>query len=255
MSETSDKPLYAVAVDDDADSLKLMENVIERFAPKLALRGTASTVEQAFNVIELQDPDILFLDIHLNGRTGFELLDLFESPRFKTVFVTADDQQALKAIKYSAFDYIMKPVSVDEFKNTVDRISMTNFPTKDQYLHFKNNILDPENTDPRIALPEGKSMRMVPLEDICQVSSDDGVVIFELNDGKKLFTSYPLKYYEDLLPSYLFFRIHRSRIINRMSIESYDTGRGGVIRLCNGSEVELSVRKKTGFLQWLKHSR
>jgi two-component system LytT family response regulator len=255
MTDSNDKPLYAVAVDDEKDSLMLMERVIARFPDKVRLKGTADSVDKAHEVILEKDPDIVFLDIHLNGRTGFELLDSFDSPRFKTVFVTADDQQALKAIKYSAFDYIMKPVNINEVEDTVERISKTNFPTRDQYVHFKNNLLDPENTDPRIALPEGKTMRMVPLEDISQVYSDDGVVIFELTDGNKLFSSYSLKYYEDLLPSMLFFRIHRSRIINRISIESYDTGRGGVIRLVSGSEVELSVRKKTGFLNWLRANR
>jgi two-component system LytT family response regulator len=245
-------PLSVVIIDDELDGRTLLKGMLENYVEGMKVVGMAENAKEGVALINELKPDAVFLDVQMPGESGFYVLDQFEAPYFKTVFVTANEQHAVQAIKYSAFDYILKPVPLSEIRSTVERLKVSHVPVKEQFTLFQKNINQQEEAPKMLALPDKTQMRVVKLDDIAQVTSKDGLSIFKLVDNDSLISSYPLGYYEDLLPAEDFFRAHRSCIIHRSAIHSYDTGRGGKLYLKSGDEVTLSVRRKTGFLDWIK---
>lgn len=243
------KKIKAIIVDDEANARLALRNLINRFCDELEIIAEASNIEDAFEVIQKKEPEVVFLDIEMPKGNGFKLLEKFEKLPFKVIFTTAYDEFALKAIKYSALDYILKPIDVEELQLAVEKVGKMPFSTSpNQVNNLVNQVAG--NTG-RIVIPDADGMMLLEVKDIIRCESDSNYTKFFLTDGKKIMASKTLREFEDMLENEGFYRVHRSHLINIKHLNKYVKGEGGYVIMSDNSEVEVSRRKKSEFLQYI----
>ena len=193
---------------------------------------------------------MIFLDIEMPKLNGFEMLNLIKEKNFHVVFTTAYDQYAIKAIKYAAFDYLLKPVDIEELKTAVSRVANSENPqTKKQIEFLQQNILHPKKQLNKLAIPTLEGLLFYDINDIIQLEANSNYTNIFFTNKTKIIASKTLKEFEELLPTDIFFRTHHSHLINLNYIKRYIKGDGGQIELQNGSYVDVSRRKKEEFLK------
>lgn len=244
--------IKALLIDDENDSLERLERLINTHCPGISVIGATSDPLQAIALINTLQPQLIFLDVEMPKLDGFGVLEAFPNATFKVVFVTAYDVYALRAIKYSALDYLLKPLQAEELKQAVEKVEQT-LDKEDKRLSYITQQIKTGYQLERIVIPERKGYCIVPLDDIlCMEAQSGGYVYLHLNDGRKIAATETLQHYEALLPANQFFRVHRSFLVQISCIRTYDNGKGGSLELSNGMEVPVSVRKKPGLTKALK---
>jgi len=243
--------IRALIIEDEKRSAKLLSNLLKEYCPDVELSGAASTVAEAFQLINNQNPDVIFLDIEMQSETGFDLLRKFEEIKFEIVFTTAFENYALKAIKFCAIDYLLKPIDIEELKAAVGKVLISH--QKNQLNKkldaFMQNMQNGNPEQFQIALPSAGGMNIVRVSEILYLRSDRQYTIFFLKSGDKIMTSKNLGEYEELLLEHNFFRVHHSALINLGEVKKYVRGDGGQAVMSNGDEVDISKRKKEAFLK------
>lgn len=242
--------IKAILVEDEPRSIKLLKNLLFEYCPEVKIIGEAQTVDEAYHCIIKQIPDVIFLDIELQRESGFDLLNKFSEIQFEIIFTTAFEHYALKAIKASALDYLLKPIDIDELQLAVGKISKineTNHFSK-KFDVFKQNLNRSKSETFQLALPSIDGLTIVRVDEIMYLRSDRQYTIFYLNSGEKLVTSKNLGEYEELLADYNFFRVHHSSIINISEVKKYLRGEGGSVVMSNGEQIEVAKRRKDDFL-------
>ena len=247
--------IKALLVDDEVKSCEVLSKILLNYCTDINVIGTAHHIDQAYELIISCKPDLIFLDIQMPGGDGFSLLERFENIDFHVIFVTAFDQFAVKAIKFSALDYLLKPVNIDEVVESVNKYKKDllkyNPGIKDQtsLKSLLKNIHHPEkkmwNT---IALPTSQAIIYVKLDEIIYVEADNNYSVFYLDNNEKIVVSYTLKNYEELLCDQHFMRVHNSHIINLKKVKKFIRGKSGYAEMSNGAQIEVSARKKEDFL-------
>jgi len=210
-----------------------------------------SSVASGIEAIHRIEPDILLLDIQMPDGSGFELLEQLETRDFEVIFVTAHQEYAIRAIKSSALDYILKPVELSELEQALENAITSIKNKKDlsaQYEALLNNI---QSDKKKIILRTIESLYIFDINDIIRCQSDGNYTNFFINDGRKIITSKNLKEYEDVLQYPLFLRCHRSHIINLNYLDRFDKSNGGTIVMKDGSEIPLSRSSKDRFFEIL----
>lgn len=213
-----------------------------------ALTGTAGTLDEAKELIAQQSPDLVFMDINLYDCTAFDILNELENLPRHIIFVTAYNQYAIRAIKFGALDYLLKPVDEQEFKDAVKRFRdlKENESSKEQFSLTQNSLQrEPEH----IALPALGQVRIIPLADIRYCQGDGPYTHFYLQSGKKETVSKPLKFYENLLPEHFFLRTHQSFIVNKSFVKS--VLKHTSVLMDKGEEIPISQRRKNEVLDKL----
>ncbi len=205
--------LTAVIVEDLSEALELLKSDIETYHPKIKVVDTAKSVIEAAKVLRKTQPDILFLDIMLVDGTGFDLLEIFPDLKSKIIFVTASDEFAIKAFKFAAIDYVLKPYAKDELANAIERAEQQIQPNKESLSILKDTLSAPEKKPNKISLHTLDKIIVVNLEDIVRCESDSNNTMFSIVDGRKIFLTKTLKYFGDMLKPYEFLLIHQSHII------------------------------------------
>ena len=243
--------MKAIIVEDELGSVKLLENLLKEFCPQVDLIGSASTVAEAFQMIKKETPDFIFLDIEMQKETGFDLLQKFDQINFEIIFTTAYEQYALKAIKFCALDYLLKPIDVDELKAAVDKVIQR---TDKQLINRKFEMLiqnmRSKNSDQfQLALPSMEGINFVKVSEILYLKSDRQYTFFYLKSGEKIMTSKNLGEYEKLLSEHNFIRAHHSSIINLNEVKKYLHSDGGYVLMSNDEQIDISKRKKDDFLK------
>lgn len=243
--------IRAIAVDDEIRSLKLLLNLLKEHCPQVQVVGTAQTVDQAFQLLTQMKPDVLFLDIQMQGETGFDLLSKIQDIPCDVIFITAHENYALKAIKFSALDYLLKPIDIEELKIAVGKIGMNNKTTQLnlKIKSFLSNLNLNSSESFQIALATSEGLSILQIQDIIYLRSDRQYTFFILRSGEKIMTSKNLGEYEELLLSHHFFRIHHSLIINLKEVKKFMKGDGGSVLMSNGDILEIAKRKKDLFLK------
>lgn len=244
--------LRAVIVDDEPHVREAMVELLNQFCTCVKVAGTAGDVSMAIDVISDSKPDIVFLDIEMPGRNGFELLAAFSPIPFQVVFVTAYDRYAIRAIKLSALDYLLKPVNPLELQAAVAKaVAATATPATPAQIELMN---DPARGGPptRVVVPTEKGFVVVSVEDIIRCRSDSNYSRLYLKDGTQVISSRTLGDYEELFLDARFCRVHHSHLINMHHVVGYHKGKGGAVIMSDGSEVEVSVRRRDLFLQNIK---
>jgi len=243
--------LSAIIVEDMLDALKLLKSDIEAQHPEIKIIGTAQSVVEAAKVLRKSEPDILFLDIMLGDGTGFDVLEIFPDLKSKIIFVTASDEFAIKAFKFAAIDYVLKPYANEELTQAIERAKRQIEPSKERLEILKETLSAPEKKPDKISLHTLDKIIIVNLNDIVRCESDSNNTMFHLQDKRKIFVTKTLKYFADMLKPYGFLRIHQSHLVNLQCISAFIKTDGGYLMLKNGENVPVSVRKKAEVIEIL----
>jgi two-component system, LytTR family, response regulator len=244
--------IKTVIIDDEARGRDTLKNLLSRYCGDVLVTGEAGSVLDGFKLISNETPDLLFLDIEMPGHNGFDLLEMFKSIPFKVIFTTAYDKYAIKAIKYSALDYLLKPIDIDELRAAVSRVEDNYIKDigQEKYNVLFNNI-KPESKRKKVAVPDVEGLVFVHLDEIVRCESDSNYTYIHLINKKKITASRTLREFEELFSEENFFRVHRSHLINLEHLKKYIKGEGGFAVMADDSKVEISRRKKPEFMEVL----
>jgi len=247
----------AVIIDDDLTSRLLLSEILKKAIGNVELLGEAGSVDEGILLIELVKPDIVFLDISMPDGTGFDLLDKLKKIDFKIIFITAFTEFAVKAFKYSAFDYIVKPIDINELAKTIARIpKIKKVNDRSAVNELKANLLSNiESTARTIALPELNGFAIIQVDNIirCEGLRNYTKIIFQ--EGEEKIVSRTLLEFEKLLTPLGFIRIHRSHLVNLENVVRYIKAQGGMIELKTGEQLKVSTKHKDNLLNVLLYNK
>ncbi|WP_341840906.1 LytTR family DNA-binding domain-containing protein [Chitinophaga caseinilytica] len=243
-----------IIVEDEPSPRKELEWLVER-TPQLEHAGTADSVEAARELIIARQPDLLLLDIQLKDGTAFDLLHHFPNPAFRIIFITAFGHHAIRAIRFGALDYLLKPLCHEEFSQAAERLQEQELAYQQRLELAREMALPgkPADPDDRICIPSVDSLHMIRLGDIVHLAGDGAYTSITLHPGKKITASRPLKHYESLLPPEQFIRPHQSWIVNRSRIAKYL--KSGFLVMDDQSEIPVATRKRDLIIQLLSTYR
>ena len=239
-------PLKALIVEDNAFMATVLHDMLQQYAGKIAVTGIAKTGNDALSLIAAIKPNVVFLDIELPDMTGFELLQKIEHINFKTVFTTSHSHYAIKAFRFNALDYLVKPINESEFDETIKRLlrsANNNVEVKNALSNLA--VLSVENQ--QLVLPQQNGTLRLALKQITHIEGDRNYSYIHLSDGSQELSSKNLAYFEDVLIDKNFYRCHRSFLINRLHIKALIDGN---FILKNRIEIPISRRKKTEAKTW-----
>ncbi len=239
--------IQAIIIDDEPGNIDVLKKMITDFCRDIEVCGTADSVKEGITVIKERKPDLVFLDVEMPGKNAFDLIDSLTPVGFEIIFVTAYEHYALKAFRYSAIDYLLKPVNIGELRDAIEkagsRIKERNF--QDRLNNFFN-IERKKETKIAVQLKDGYGF--INYHDIVCCSSDGAYTVIYLVNGSKMLSSNNLKHFSDLLPEDFFCRIHNSHLVNLHHAIHYSKGRGGTLLMVNKMMLEVSQRKKDELL-------
>ena len=240
--------IRTVIIDDEEDARSTLRAFIKQYCPQAEVVGEADGVQEGYRKILGEDPDLVLLDIQMEDGTGFDLLEKIRSPHFQVIFTTAFDEFAIKAFKYSAIDYLLKPIDPDELIEAVSKAKHTNTPTE-QIEH----MLDYRKTGAtdRLTLSSQEGITVVKMANILRLESESNYTNFHLVSGERILVPKSMKEFENLLPKATFFRTHQSHIINLEYVKKFVKEDGGYILMSDGTEVLVARRRKDEFLSFL----
>lgn len=242
--------LKIAIVDDEYKSRELVKMLLQSICRHVEVVGTAGNVKDSLALIRTATPDLLLLDVELGLETGFNLLEQLPAITFDVIFTTAHSHYALQAIKFSAIDYLLKPINPDELKNAVDkaqeRQAQAAFAKRISVL--LGNLKTPVSGQQRVALPTTEGLIFVPVGEIIYCEADGAYTTIYTQDGSKCLVSKNIKEYEALLEANHFFRVHNSYLINLNQITKYIKGDGGYVIMSNQAAIDVSKRRKDAFL-------
>ena len=238
-------------IDDEADARHALRSLLSTHCPEVEIIGEATGVADATQLIRQQHPSVLLLDIAMQDGTGFDLLDQFPQPPFKVIFTTAFDQFAIKAFRYNAMDYLLKPIDPDELVSAIEKLETTQ---QEDYTKKIAGLLEStrQKQFERITLSSLDGLVFLRLEEIVHLEADGNYTTFYLLDGEKHVVVRNIKEYENLLPSELFFRTHQSHIVNLNFVKKFKREEGGFLRLVDGRNVPVARRRKDVLVKILR---
>lgn len=240
--------LTCILVDDIPEILEMLEKDVNRLFPNIQILGKANSVIEAAKTLRKQEPDILFLDIMLGDGTGFDLLEIYPHLSSKIIFVTASDEFALKAFKFAAIDYVLKPYSDQDLKTAVDK-AMQQIQPNSKQLEVLQDALNKEKTPEKISLHTQEKIVVVEIANIIRCESDNNYTVFFLNNDEKILVSKTLKTFSDMLKENGFIRVHQSHLVNKKYIKEFIKSDGGYLLLKNKKTIPVSVRKRTEVIE------
>ncbi|HUM45935.1 MAG TPA: LytTR family DNA-binding domain-containing protein [Chitinophagales bacterium] len=242
--------IKTVIVEDEKNSRELLQRILQENFPDIAIAGTADNIDDAFRLIMETVPQLVFMDIEMKKATAFDLLNKFSSVSFEIIFTTAYEKYALKAIKFSALDYLLKPIALAELKVAVDkaRNQVKNRSSNQNLEMLLQNMRSIGQDNHQLALPTRDGLIFVKVRDIIFCESEGAYTQFHFRNSPGIMTSKNLKEYEELLSDYDFFRIHHSYLVNLREIIRYIRGDGGQVMMSNNRTLDVSKRRKEAFL-------
>ena len=244
--------LKAILVDDEINSLQNLQQKLTEFCPAINIVVTAQQPEEAILFIHHYKPDVVFLDIDMPRMNGFKMIEEIEDIDFEIVFTTAYNHYAVDAIRISAFDYLVKPVSVKDLQKCVDRLTEHRIrKTKERLNILRQGLSDSKSQEDKIAVPTKAGIDFIKIKDILYVESDSEQSKIILADNHTLIVAKPLRELEEMLSGYRFYRINTPYLINLLSISRYIPGDGGDVLMQNGETIPVSKRKRDEFLKMI----
>ena len=235
--------LSAIIVDDELHGRENLKKIIENYCPEIDILGSADSVVIAMELVNIHNPDVVFLDINMPVLDGFDFLDEYEDRDFMVVFVSAHEEFGINAVKVGATDYLLKPLNIKELKQTVKKLlALKNREIKVETVH---------ETD-KLVLPASHGFDVLEFDDVIRLEADGCYTQVVIKNGKNKMVSHTLKDFEDTLPKERFFRVHKSHLINLKYIKEYSNYSGNYVTMTDGSKVEISRRKAPEFIQKIK---
>lgn len=242
--------LRTVLIDDEKYARENLRAELEPYSDVLELVGEANSVEQALELIDGERPELIFLDINLGDGTGFDVLEKVKHKEFKLVFLTAYNQYAIRAFKFNALDYLLKPLDKKELATVIEKVQRLIHQHQPLLEEILKNMEGLQSK--KIAIPSQDGFSLHPIDEIIRCQSDGNYTLIYFNDKHKILSSKTLKYFDDLLTNSHFERVHNSHLVNLNHIKKYSNIDGGSLKMSDGSEVPISQRKKSHVLTVLE---
>jgi two-component system LytT family response regulator len=240
--------ITAVLVDDEKAALEVLSWQLAEYCPQVTVLGTSNNAAEGVELIREKKPDLLFLDIEMPVQNGFGLLEAFEDPTFDVIFTTAYNQYAIKAFKFCAFDYLLKPIDAEDLKTSVNRyLAKQRSSIKEQLKELSQQLHQKQLN--RIAVPSSDGLMMLRPEQIVRLESESNYTRIFFDNGKKTLVAKTLKELEDVLINYQFYRVHHSHLINLPHVQGYSRNDGGHVLMSDGSHIPVARTKKAGFIE------
>ena len=246
--------MKAILIDDEISNLENLQTLLEKHCPQVTIMASAQNISDAVDVIEKYSPHLVFLDIQMGEKTGFDVLKLLPKRNFEVIFVTAYDQYGIKAVKFAALDYLLKPIDIEELINAVNKAEYK-LATQIQNLQLDfllQQLKKPETNVSKIALQMQSEIRYVTLSEIIRCEADNTYTYFFLANSEKILVSKSLKEYADLLRPNGFLRTHQSHLVNPKYVKSWLKEDGGVLLLTSGEKIPVSKPNKETVKQALQ---
>lgn len=245
--------IKTLIIEDEQKSRDMLAGIIQKNFSELHIIGLAKNVKEGVELINSENPDLVFLDIAMPDGSGFDLLEAVPNHSFEVVFVTASDQHAIRAIKYSACDYLLKPLDIEELRAAVEKVirKKNAAPNMENLQFLVQHLKRADEHFQKITLPTGNAFEVVNLKDIIRCEADGSYTSFYLTDKRKLLISLGLKHYEELLTDTDFIRVHHHHLVNMNHVVRFVKDEGGYAIMSDGSKIEISRRKKDAFLERL----
>jgi len=244
--------IRTIIIDDEENNRQMIGDLLENYCPKVQKIAEADGVESGVKAIQQHHPDLILLDIKMDDGDGFDLLEKVGNIDFKVIFITAYEEYAIKAFKFSAIDYLLKPVDPDDLVEAIEKAETQILKDlKYQLSTLTENL----HSDKRktLVLRTSDKIHYLNTQNIIRCESDRNYTLFYLNNGQKIVVSNPVKDYEEMLDDHGFFRIHKSHLVNLSFVESYIKGDGGYLLLKDKSKLPVAMRKKEILLERLSN--
>lgn len=236
-----------IVIDDEENNVLNLQLLLQKHCSGIAIVATATNADDGINIIRQNNPDVVFLDIQMPGKNGFQLLQALPRLDFEIIFITAYDQYGIQAVKFAALDYILKPIKVEDLQHAVQK-AIEKSMLKKQNMHLQHfiTLLQQNNSkeEQRIALPSAKETRFVQTQHIVHCESQNSYTLFFLNNKEKILVAKPIYEYEELLAAYGFIRCHQSHLVNKKFIKSWVKTDGDYLLLEDGTQLPIARQKK-----------
>ena len=247
--------ISAIIIDDEQNSRDTLRMMLQAVCPDIILAGEAKNITQGRGLIESLQPKLVFLDIQMPGGTGFDLLAGMNRINFQVIFTTAYNEYAVQAFKYSALDYLLKPIHPEDLRQAVAKVATGEANALEQQLELLRSYLQPVvETKPvlppnlKIALPTMEGIHFIATDDIIWCEALGGYTKFHIRNAAPIVVSRLIKEYEDLFSVHKFIRVHNSSLVNAAHVVKYVKGDGGQVWMSDGTEIEVSRRRKEELL-------
>jgi two-component system LytT family response regulator len=244
--------IKAIIIDDELHAREYLERIIERYFPnKILLFASCKNINEGIEKIEKFNPDVVFLDINMQNESGFDLLQKIPKIEFEIIFTTAHSEFAIDAIKWSALDYLLKPINHLELASTIKRFEkkLHNKIEFDRFRLLIENISSDDQSNSKIAFPIENGFKIVKINSILYCQSDINYTKIFLNNGTSFILAKTLKLIEELLPSATFLRVHNSYLVNFNYVSYFSRSLDAYVELANGLKIPVSTRKKDEVIQ------
>src|SRR6185436_7593843 len=245
--------LRTIIIDDEQDSREALRLAVEKYCTDVELVAVCDNPQEGVESIKTKNPDLVFLDVQMPHMSGFDVLHQFPKMNFEVIFVTAHNHYAIKAIKFSALDYLLKPVGIDELQAAIKRASEKTKTENntDKYHSFFENIKNKEHGIGKLSVPILDGLLFIDFENIIRCKADDNYTEIFLKNKEKIVVSRTLGEIEEMLEGNSFFRVHQTHLINLKYLKKYIKGDGGQVVMNDGSTVDVARRKKEEFLAFI----
>ena len=245
------KTYKAVIIEDEERSTIVLQNLLETYCPDVEVVGNATSVQDGIKTVNALQPDILFLDVQIVGGTGFDILEKLNNTRVSVIFTTAYDHYALKAFKFSAIDYLLKPIDIDELKIAVKKVTAPNQQAEDEFKikNLLSNIKNPSE-DPVLLVSTLEAVEFVRIREIIRCEAQGAYTQLILKDTKSVMVSKVIKEFEFLLQEYGFYRVHQSHLINLREVRKYIKSENYLL-MRDGAQIQLARSRKDDFFNVL----
>ena len=245
--------IKAIIIDDEKKAREILVGLVQRANADVEIVDQADSAEAAEAAIKKHKPNLIFLDIEMPFGNGFDLLEKIKPVDFEVIFTTAYDHYAIKAIRFSALDYLLKPIDLDELKGAIERVKekiKTNSSLESRIENLISGIKN-NNKPKRIAIPSLEGLSLLNVDEIIRCEADANYTRIFTTGGDTILVSKTLKEYDDMLSDHNFVRVHHHNLINMSHVQKYIKGEGGYVIMSDGASVEVSRRKKNEFLERL----
>jgi two-component system, LytTR family, response regulator len=244
--------IKAIIIDDIEQARITLKKDLQVYASDVSIIGEANGVVEGAKLLKTLKPDILFLDIQMQDGSGFDLLDILKDIPFKIIFITASDAHAIKAFRYAAIDYLLKPVDPDELVAALKKFREQKLNENEKYQLLNESLKNNHKSHERLALHTQDKIHIVNINDILRCESSVNYTEFYFANGKKLLVTKTLKDFEDLLNDQGFYRVHQSHLVNTKFIKEFVKTDGGYLIMTDGSNVPVSTRKRPEVMKMLE---
>jgi two-component system, LytTR family, response regulator len=244
--------MKAIIIDDIEQARNTLKKDLEVYAPDVQVIGEANGVVEGAKLLKSIKPDVLFLDIQMQDGSGFDLLDILKEINFRIIFITASDAHAIKAFRYAAIDYLLKPVDPDELVTALKKLRDEKVNESEKYKLLNDTLKNNSKIHEKLALHTQDKIHIVNISDILRCESSVNYTEFHFSNAKKLLVTKTLKEFEDLLSDQGFYRVHQSHLINTKYIKEFVKTDGGYLIMNDGSNVPVSTRKRPEVMKMLE---